>query len=309
MRTKKISGARDAIERIQLPNNLKFYHELDVWQQDNHFIRSAYVKQTSSYAKCIRSLSYLHNESVNIYSHLVPAFLIALVVVLQIKNPAVDHETPTWVGLNFLQFGLGAHICLSLSAAFHLFKSHSPEVCGFGNQCDYFGIVVMITSSLISIIVFAFDDTPKWRNSFIIGFMLLGFVCTILTFDLRFSTPLYRPYRSMMFIFFGLSGVIPVLVGCYIFGLDLAFNRSSAGWLIMEGFFYITGAVLYAARFPERMCYEAGDHKRFSPGKFDLFGHLHQIFHFMVLIAAICHFTALMGCYKSWRLRNDVALF
>jgi predicted membrane channel-forming protein YqfA (hemolysin III family) len=46
---------------------------------------------------------------------------------------------------------------------------------------------------------------------------------------------------------------------------------------------YLSGALLYALRFPERIL----------PGKFDLFGNSHNIFHFCVLIGASCFFY---GC-------------
>lgn len=288
-------------------NQLYFYHELDTWQQDNHFIRSAYVKETSSYAKCVRSLAYLHNETINIYSHLIPSVCIAVQIIYHLfwgdKN-----QNSYWARLNFFQFGVGAYVCLSLSALFHLFKSHSSKICGIGNQCDYFGIVMMITCSLISIIVFVFDDLPQWRNSFIGMFLTFGAICTVLTFDKRFATPLYRPFRSLMFILFGLSGAIPVIVASYIFGLSGAFRRSSAGWLILEGVFYISGAILYAARFPERI-YHKGEHcDKKIPGRFDLFGHLHQIFHFMVVIAAACHFKALSNCHAEWKHRTMLGM-
>ncbi|GEQ69777.1 hypothetical protein JCM33374_g3451 [Metschnikowia sp. JCM 33374] len=285
-------------------SQLCFYHELDPWQQDNHYIRSAYVKETSSYAKSLKSLTYLHNESVNIYSHLVPAVLTTIAMISYFTSSLQDHHNPAWVRMNFLQFGFGASVCLSSSASFHLFKSHSPKVCGFGNQCDYFGIVVMITCSLISIIVFAFDDLPQWKNTFIGMFITFGSICTKVTFDKKFATPQYRPFRSLMFILFGLSGLIPVITAFYIFGPSNAFDRSSAEWLILEGLFYILGAVLYAARLPERLYHkEKHNHERI-PGKFDLFGHSHQIFHFMVVIAALCHFKALSDCYFQWQVRQ-----
>ncbi|OBA20551.1 HlyIII-domain-containing protein [Metschnikowia bicuspidata var. bicuspidata NRRL YB-4993] len=290
---------------IYLPqrNNLYFYHELDLWQQDNHFIRSAYVKHTSSYKKCLESMTYLHNETVNIYSHLMPAALTAIILFLYVIYWSAS--TPAWIRLSYFLFGIGAYTCLTLSALFHLFKSHSPRVCGFGNQCDYFGIVVMITFSLISVVMFVFEEVPQWRNSLVVIFMTLGSVCTIMTFDKKFSTPLYRPLRSFVFVIYGLSGVIPVIIAANVFGKIDAFHRLSAQWLILEGLFYIVGAFLYAARIPERFCHTEETRCKKVPGKFDIFGHLHQIFHIMVLIAAACHLKALSNCHVHWQSRKS----
>lgn len=290
---------------------LSFFHELDEWQKDNHYIRSGYVRETLSYTRCLDSLRYLHNETVNIYSHLIPSIVTALCLTAfyLIDEPitylmdSTDFEITIYEKLNFTHFGVAAFICLFLSTLFHLFKSHSHPTCRFGNQCDYFGIVLMITSSLISIIVFAFNEDVKWRVRFITLFVLLGSMCTKVTFDKKFSTPLYRPFRSFMFILFGLSGILPVLAAVYLYGYEDAIRRSNAYWLVLEGTFYILGACLYAARFPERLTHIETEEPTSIKGKFDIFGHSHQIFHVFVVVAAYCHWRALIGSYVDMKAR------
>jgi hypothetical protein len=51
------------------------FDELPPWQQDNHYILGKYRPESHSYFRCFQSLFYLHNESVNIHSHLLGAFL------------------------------------------------------------------------------------------------------------------------------------------------------------------------------------------------------------------------------------------
>uniref|UniRef100_A0A1I8HMT6 Adiponectin receptor protein n=1 Tax=Macrostomum lignano TaxID=282301 RepID=A0A1I8HMT6_9PLAT len=59
---------------------------------------------------------------------------------------------------------------------------------------------------------------------------------------------------------------------------------SILGWLSLMAVLYITGAVIYAARFPERL----------FPGKFDIWLQSHQIFHVFVIVAAIVHFHGIL---------------
>lgn len=296
----------DAFVQLNKDRNEKrrlyFYDEVDEWQQDNVFIRSGYVKETKSYKECIRSLSYWHNESINIYSHLIPSVvtLCQITYVLMYELPNFEVAPKIWEILNFYQFGFAATFCLFLSASFHCFKCHSHKVSKMGNQCDYFGIIVLITCSLNSIVLFAFHDIPHWRNFYIGLFAVLGVICTKITFDSKFATPAYRPFRSLMFVTFGLSGVLPVVTAVAKFGVQQAEDRSNASWLICEGFFYILGACLYAARIPERFTHVEDNcvgQNRYAKGMFDLVGHSHQIFHIMVVIAAFCHWKALVGCY------------
>lgn len=90
-----------------------------------------------------------------------------------------------------------------------------------------------------------------------------------------------------MFVAFGLSGTFPVIASLYLYGFQDTWTRISLGWILSEAGLYIGGAAIYAARIPER----------FTPGKWDYFGHSHQIFHVLVVLAAICHGVCL---YQSF---------
>ncbi|CCE78127.1 Piso0_000742 [Millerozyma farinosa CBS 7064] len=276
---------------------LFYFHELDAWQQDNHFIKSGYLKETSSFKECLNSLLYLHNETVNIHSHLLPSALVmgGILYYVNYQLRIYENYLGVWEKLNFIQFGTAATLCLFMSATFHCIKCHSHKVCKFGNQLDYFGIVILITCSLISIILFAFYDEPFSKYLYSGLFLSLGSVCTVLTLKPKFATSEYRSFRATMFIIFGLSGIFPIISAISLYGFENAVQRSSAGWLVFEGFFYISGAVLYACRFPERLTHNEED--IFTPGLFDIFGHSHQIFHVFVVIAVYCHWRALTACY------------
>ncbi|RCK55903.1 ADIPOR-like receptor IZH1 [Candida viswanathii] len=286
-----------------LERRLHYYHELDEWQQDNHFIRSGYVKETNSYRECLNSLTYLHNESVNIYSHLLPSsvsFWTVLFYINYVLTPYLNY-LGIWEKLNFLQFALAATFCMFMSSTFHCLKSHSHKVCKFGNQLDYFGIIILITCSLNSVVIFAYYDYPLLRNIFVALSLFFGSICTVLTLDPKFATVDYRPFRSFMFILFGLSGVLPVGAGIYMFGVETTNERCGFYWLVAEGVGYISGALLYAARIPERFTHKhQEDHEledNPQSGIFDIFGHSHQIFHVMVVLSAFCHWKALVQTY------------
>jgi len=64
-------------------------------------------------------------------------------------------------------------------------------------------------------------------------------------------------------------------------------------YLVLQGILYIVGAAIYALRIPER----------FAPGKFDILGSSHQIFHIFVLAAAVTHFIGLCIAYEHWHER------
>jgi adiponectin receptor len=90
-----------------------------------------------------------------------------------------------------------------------------------------------------------------------------------------------------MFISMGLSAVIPVIHGISIFGFSRLSQTMALPYVLIQGAFYIFGAGLYAARFPERM----------RPGHFDIWGSSHQIFHVCVLIACGVHMVGLVRAF------------
>jgi len=85
----------------------------------------------------------------------------------------------------------------------------------------------------------------------------------------------------------GLSAVVPIMHGWTLFGVDQLRRQIGLGWLLLQGFLYILGAAIYAARVPER----------FYPGKFDILGSSHQIFHVLVVCAAVAHLTGLLHAF------------
>jgi len=65
---------------------LLLWHELPSWQQDNEFILSGYRPASGSLQWSLESLKYIHNESVNIYSHLFGAILFASLPIYMYVN-------------------------------------------------------------------------------------------------------------------------------------------------------------------------------------------------------------------------------
>lgn len=118
-----------------------------------------------------------------------------------------------------------------------------------------------------------------------------GSATAIMTMSPQFRTSDWRPFRAAMFVVLGLSGALPVFHGFGIYSYQHLVDSMGVNWVILQGALYIAGAGLYAARIPER----------FSPGKFDIWGSSHQIFHVLVLLAAASHLVGLLKAFDYWR--------
>ena len=141
------------------------WNDLPSWQQDNHYIHSGYRPASHSFWKSFASLSYLHNESVNIYSHLLGAviFYVSGLFLYSSIRPRYESATSSDI-LAFGCFFLGAALCLGMSATYHTVSNHSPTVARFGNKLDYLGIVCLITGSFIPSVFYGFYCHPHWQE-------------------------------------------------------------------------------------------------------------------------------------------------
>lgn len=163
----KTAAAGKELEQKLEEKLILLWDELSPWQQDNHYIHSGYRAQSNSYLRSWKSLGYIHNETVNIYSHLLGALLaivsgIALYLTLEPR-----YETATREDVLVLScFFAGAVACLGMSATYHTIQNHSHEVAVWGNKLDYLGIVFLIWGSFIPVLYYAFGNEPELRRTY-----------------------------------------------------------------------------------------------------------------------------------------------
>jgi adiponectin receptor len=118
------------------------WSSLPLWQRDNHHILTGYRPASNSFTRSITSLLYLHNESVNVYSHLLGsclALISGLYVYAWILKPRYEEQATAEDVRVFSAFFGGAVVCLAISAGYHLMSNHSQWVAGWGNRADYLG--------------------------------------------------------------------------------------------------------------------------------------------------------------------------
>lgn len=147
---------------VRIPDNqpppsdpfLLRWNELHSWQKDNQYILAHYRPASNSCLRSFQSLFYLHNESVNIHSHLLGAsiffFLSFTIYVFEVHSVSASDICA------FGCFFSGALICLGVSAVYHTVSNHSPKVNRLVNQLDYVGIIALITGSFVPSIYYGF---------------------------------------------------------------------------------------------------------------------------------------------------------
>ncbi|KAK4100923.1 HlyIII-domain-containing protein [Parathielavia hyrcaniae] len=294
--TAAFETSAEAIETAVL--RLLHWDDLPSWRRDNAFILSGYRPTTHSLGASVRSLFHLHNESVNVWSHLAGSLAFAL------AGAYYYHYCRALVGpryaaasaadaLVFACFFGSAFACLGMSAVYHLLCNHSEAVARWGNKLDYTGIVFLIVGSYVPALWYGFFCDAGLLTAYLGAIVLLGLGCVVVSWFEHFRTPAWRPYRALMYVALGLSGVVPILHALTSRGYRELDERMGLSWVILQGALYIFGALVYAVRFPERR----------YPGKFDIWGSSHQIFHVFVLLAAATH---LYGMTRAFDFHHSI---
>lgn len=141
---------------------LKNWHELESWQQDNEFLLSGYRSASNSYRKSLASLSYIHNQTANIYSHLFGAIVfIAAFLFIYFELVPRYKTADLYDVLAFVSFFTGALICFGCSAFFHTVGNHSHEVYQSWLLLDLYGILCLICGTVFSGTFFGFYCEPR----------------------------------------------------------------------------------------------------------------------------------------------------
>ncbi|KAK3049326.1 hypothetical protein LTS18_012790, partial [Coniosporium uncinatum] len=219
------------------------WNEVEAWQQDNHYIVSGYRPASNSYSKSASSIFYLHNETVNIWTHLLGSLAAIITSIVLYGELKERYQSATQDDvLVFGCFFSGAAACLGMSATYHAISNHSHEVARFGNKLDYLGIVFLIWGSFVASIFYGFQEDVTLIRRYWAMVTTIGAGCAVVSTDSRFRTPQLRPLRAGMFVAMGLSAVVPVFHGLSLYGVDKMTQLIGLPWLVAQGLLYLIGA-------------------------------------------------------------------
>ncbi|MCJ1288725.1 hypothetical protein MMC34_000254 [Xylographa carneopallida] len=236
----------------QAIQSLLTFEDLPEWMQGDPYIRGGYRKQLNSLTECFESLFYLHNESVNIWSHLLGGvFFFALLLT---ADYSIFHTVPE-IALSdavAVQFYLaGATGCLFLSAFYHCTTSHSHEVSRRYLKLDYLGIVLNITTTCISAAYFGLYADGGLQAVYISLITVCGATTFWFVLDPDIDGHNAAFWRALVFIALGCSGFAPIVHMYVRDGLD-GLSNFPMSYICGSSALYLIGTAIYVTRSPEK---------------------------------------------------------
>ena len=137
------------------------------WQRDNKYIRRGYRPGTANLTDLLASMTFLHNETCNVYTLLIGAILLPLLAPTYMRVLS-DTRLSTVTTGDYLMFGLffgTAECCLVLSTLYHLNMSHSRAAEQFWLRMDLLGIIIVTEGTQISGINYISPCEPRWQKT------------------------------------------------------------------------------------------------------------------------------------------------
>ncbi|CAJ1037132.1 Haemolysin-III related, putative [Leishmania lindenbergi] len=262
------------------------------WLKGNPFILS-YYRAGYTTKQCFKSVFALHNETLSIWTHLL-GFLTVLVLSLHILLSLGLHRTQDY--LVFSVFQLGSMVMLGGSSIYHTLSAHHCEqVHNVALAIDYFGITSMIVGSFYPPVFYLFSCLTVVRSVYLITITLLGILGLMGPFFTFFNTQQFYWPRMILYSSLTSIGILPTIHMFFALPTNEQTLPLYRGMFLMLAI-YSVGMVIYIFQVPER----------WYPGRFDVWLHSHQLWHFFVLCAAVVHYFTCIGAFQMWRVTRGV---
>lgn len=240
----------DVAMTVSENRHLNFF-ELPFQWRENKYIVYGY-RFAKSHLMALTSMFSWHNETVNIWSHLMGAFTMIYLCLFNYHSsdayhvyaPATDDHAVVYLYL------ASAFICLLCSVIWHSYTNIGFLSIRSKFACfDYSGITVLITSSIITTEHVSLKDYPKLRTSFIGFSIFAGIIGIGMAWHPFFDRPESRILRILFFVSLALLGVVSFLCSCFVHNISYAVLIFSP---ILKSFaFYGIGVLFYGSFFPE----------------------------------------------------------
>ncbi|KAI0889842.1 HlyIII-domain-containing protein [Annulohypoxylon maeteangense] len=267
----KLAHAAADVEHKLASALLILWDDLPSWRRDNHFIETGYRRDSNSYWRSFTSLFYVHNESVNIWTHLLGALFVpaAAAWLYHVIAPRYASANASDV-LVFGCFFAGAVMCLDA------ISNHSEEVAKWGNKLDYSGIIFLIVGSYVPALYYALFCLPNLMTVYLYGVLAAAWYPGLNGFGHHAGDPIER-LCSLAWEY--LESFLSTTA--YLF---MVINRLMSVWDLIG--FCSKGS-----------CTSLGRFFMHFPRTFDIWGSSHQLFHILILFAAASHLTGMIKAF------------
>lgn len=256
-----------------------------LWRNNEHILSGYRFIPLQNWGTLLKSTFQLHNETVNIHSHIAGALI---VLPLFWPSKGLDEHT-TWADrLVQTIYLVAAMKCLVSSVFWHIFSGCSDAKWFERAACvDYSGVALLVAASVWTTIYNEFYCQPNLAMLYSLSTLVVGIVGALVPWASWFNERQNKSWRIVVFLTMCFTSLAPF--GHAVFEHGLHKTLSFLSPIIPSLMCYIIGLCFYATNWPERAW----------PGRFDLFLHAHQIWHVSIVMAILFHYRAALQFHAN----------
>ncbi|XP_077978260.1 progestin and adipoQ receptor family member 4-like [Glandiceps talaboti] len=245
--------------------SLLTWSKMPAYLQFNRFVLNGY-RPTMSVQDCLKSLTYMHNESLNIYSHGIT--LIYFLLFAPFELPWDSMTSVTWLAIGQC---LAYVLVMFFSFLYHTFMNHHDGETVYRKllKYDMCGIWITNTFGMVGIICAAFSDRST------LCWLVPGLYMLISIHSLQGTTKA-KTARGRVQVFLPPTICRWIVLILRLYGY-LGGNPLAVKHMIWGEVMGFVGGAVNVSRVPER----------WFPGKFDYILNSHQIMHFLTVAALL----------------------
>lgn len=264
------------------------FDEIPPHLQDNKFIRN-YYRAYMSTSDCFVSVFEIHNETGNIWTHLLGFFVYCYL--LYWVHTGVLRDDSDWFHRLMLTILVGSLMtCLAASTLFHVLLGHEDLwVFKISHALDYGGATCLLMGTFLPICYYVFVCQPHLQIAYVLMACVLGITGIVAPLVPWFED------EGMFFARLGIYGAIGSSAAFPTIHMFLSTPINHVTLPVYVGIVFIflnslLATVIYASHFPER----------FAPGRFDLWLSSHQIWHSLIFLGGVVQIFNGIAVYQNW---------
>jgi len=271
---------------------LKSFHESPSYCQSNPYILSGY-RVDYSWEECFRSIFSWHNETMNIYTHLIPMLFFFFIINIYTFFIALDELEHRII---FFIYLASVEITLFCSTVFHIFYQQSESSSHFFLKIDMVGMMISFFSFTVCSLWYTWADRPDMRLSYMVITTAVCGIGLFLGIFVKFEAHNYFAKLLLMAAIFFVTLMplahdtsVTILYGAPHSMMYLYLRRMA----VTVSLFILSG-LLYLFKVPER----------FAPGMFDYIGCSHNIMHVIVAFNFVYHYNTLWAWMEAHKYQS-----
>jgi len=265
------------------PSSITSYHypitEVPAHLAFNPYVLHYYRKCPLTIQESLLSLFYFHNETFNIFSHLIGGLICGYWIYIAYLHNYLNLYHSHWFSVAIADFG--SMFCFFGSCLYHTFMNVASEKSGYVTlmQLDVWGIWIVNSGAALVLTHTLFPCGPHYLGLLLIMGPIIGSWLWIMFIA---NNP---PTRAKAFAICWLVRILTIIFSAY---FEVAHWPSDVlFWHLFSEVFPFIGAIINVKRWPEYL----------FPGYFDRLGQSHNLMHICVAIGMLAQHY--LGTHRS----------